>query len=65
MELRIDPEFEGKIPPLTTEEFQQLENNILANIAKITISKIRESPTTIDNPLCLFINDFISTSIIN
>lgn len=31
MELRIDPEFEGKIPPLTTEEFQQLENNILAD----------------------------------
>lgn len=31
MELRIDPEFEGKIPPLTTEEFQQLENNILSD----------------------------------
>lgn len=31
MELRIDPEFEGKIPPLTTEEFHQLENNILAD----------------------------------
>lgn len=31
MELRIDPDFEGKIPPLTTEEFQQLENNILAD----------------------------------
>ena len=31
MELRIDPEFEGKIPPLTAEEFQQLENNILAD----------------------------------
>ena len=35
MELRIDPEFEGKIPPLTTEEFQQLENNILADGAVI------------------------------
>lgn len=31
MELRIDPEFEGKIPPLTDEEFQQLESNILAD----------------------------------
>ena len=31
MELRIAPEFEGKIPPLTAEEFQQLENNILAD----------------------------------
>lgn len=31
MELRIDPEFEEKIPPLTEEEFQQLEDNILAD----------------------------------
>ena len=31
MDLRIDPELEGKIPPLTAEEFQQLENNILAD----------------------------------
>ena len=31
MELRIDPEFEGKIPPLTAEEFRQLEENILAD----------------------------------
>lgn len=29
MELRIDPEFESKIPPLTEEEFRQLEENIL------------------------------------
>lgn len=28
-ELRIDPEFRDKIPPLTEEEFQQLEDNIL------------------------------------
>lgn len=27
--LRIDPEFESKIPPLTEEEYQQLEKNIL------------------------------------
>ena len=27
--LRIDPEFESKIPPLTEEEYQQLEENIL------------------------------------
>ena len=31
MELRTDPEFESKIPPLTDEEFQQLETNILAD----------------------------------
>lgn len=27
--LRIDPEFESKIPPLTEEEYQQLDENIL------------------------------------
>ena len=27
--LRVDPEFQSKIPPLTEEEFQQLEENIL------------------------------------
>ena len=31
MQLRTDPEFEGKIPPLTSEEFRQLEENILAD----------------------------------
>jgi len=30
MELRIDVEFENKIPPLTEEEFRQLENNIVS-----------------------------------
>ena len=30
MELKIDPEFAEKIPPLTPEEFEQLEANILA-----------------------------------
>ena len=29
-ELRIDPEFAEKIPPLTPEEYEQLEANILA-----------------------------------
>ena len=29
MELRIDPEFEGKIPPLTTEEFHVGLSNML------------------------------------
>jgi hypothetical protein len=29
MELKIDPEFQSKIPPLTTEEFDQLKENIL------------------------------------
>ena len=30
-QLRIDPEFESKIPPLRDEEFKQLEENILAD----------------------------------
>lgn len=29
MELRIDPEFQNKIPPLTAEEYEQLKENIL------------------------------------
>lgn len=29
-ELRIDPEFQGKIPPLTDAEFEQLRENILS-----------------------------------
>ena len=28
--LKIDPEFESRIPPLTSDEFQQLEQNILS-----------------------------------
>ena len=31
MELRIDPEFASGIPPLTDDEFRQLEDNILAD----------------------------------
>ena len=31
MNLRIDPEFESRIPPLTDDEFQQLEENIIAD----------------------------------
>ena len=31
MQLRIDPEFESRIPPLTDDEFKQLEENILAD----------------------------------
>ena len=31
MQLRIDPEFESRIPPLTDDEVQQLEENILAD----------------------------------
>lgn len=30
-ELKIDPEFQNKIPPLTEQEYQQLEENILAD----------------------------------
>ena len=35
MELKIDYEFAGKIPPLTDEEFRQLEENILTDGAVI------------------------------
>lgn len=31
MNLKIDPEFESKIPPLTEDEFRQLEENILSD----------------------------------
>lgn len=31
MQLRIDPEFESRIPPLTDDEFEELEENILAD----------------------------------
>lgn len=31
--LKIDPEFQGKIPPLTFEELNQLEANILRDAA--------------------------------
>lgn len=31
MELKINPEYANKIPPLTDEEFEQLENNILSD----------------------------------
>lgn len=29
MQLKIDPEFQSLIPPLTPEEFRQLETNII------------------------------------
>ena len=35
-ELRIDPEFAEKIPPLTPEEYEQLEANILAEGAVLS-----------------------------
>ena len=31
MDLKIDPEFAGKIPPLTDDEYRQLEENILTD----------------------------------
>lgn len=31
MDIRIEPEFENKIPPLTDDEYRQLEENILAD----------------------------------
>ena len=30
MSIRIDPEFESLIPPLTADEFKQLEENCVA-----------------------------------
>lgn len=35
-DLKIDPEFAEKIPPLTPEEFEQLEANILAEGAVLS-----------------------------
>lgn len=35
-ELRIDPEFESKIPPLTDDEYRQLEENILSEEIVLT-----------------------------
>lgn len=34
--LKIDPEFQSKIPPLTEDEFSQLEENILADGAVLS-----------------------------
>lgn len=31
IDIRIDPEFESKIPPLTNDELTRLEENILAD----------------------------------
>ena len=30
--LKIDPEFQSQIPPLTDDEFKQLEENILLSL---------------------------------
>lgn len=35
-ELRIDPEFESKVPPLTDDEYRQLEENILSEEVVLT-----------------------------
>ncbi len=35
--LKIDPEFQSQIPPLTDDEFKQLEENILKE-GKLTLS---------------------------
>ena len=35
--LKIDPEFQSQIPPLTDDEFKQLEENILKE-GKATLS---------------------------
>ena len=32
--LKIDPEFQSQIPPLTDDEFKQLEENILKEIGR-------------------------------
>lgn len=37
MELRIDPEFESKIPPLTADELVRLHGNILRLISPIVV----------------------------
>ena len=32
--LKIDPEFQNQIPPLTDDEYKQLEENILIPVAR-------------------------------
>ena len=41
--LKIDPEFQGKIPPLTFEELEQLEKNMesLKNAAAIDEDELK------------------------
>lgn len=38
MQLKTDPEFRDKIPPLTAQEFQQLEDNIVKDGKVVTLS---------------------------
>ena len=38
--LKIDPEFQSQIPPLTDDEFKQLEENILRNGLKSVKQKL-------------------------
>ena len=47
--LKIDPEFQGKIPPLTFEELNQLEANILwCCTIKVDIGNLKSQYITKD-----------------
>ena len=43
--LKIDPEFQGKIPPLTSEELDQLEKNIVSD-GKVSLTGKLTSPAS-------------------
>ena len=40
--LKIDPEFQSQIPPLTDDEFKQLEENILKEGKLLSLIHISE-----------------------
>ena len=43
--LKIDPEFQSQIPPLTDDEFKQLEENILkGRQAALSFDRLEQYP---------------------
>ena len=41
--LKIDPEFQSQIPPLTDDEFKQLEENILQSLCTVIVGSLGEA----------------------
>ena len=44
IKLKIDPEFQSQIPPLTDDEFKQLEENILRGQAALSFECLEQYP---------------------
>ena len=44
--LKIDPEFQSQIPPLTDDEFKQLEENILVVVITVITTTLERKPVT-------------------